>query len=151
MAHGYVPLQQPGKPVVVQDSHGAGGWGNPSGGAYSTLGDLLRFAQALLAHKLLSAAMSNTVLTGKVNIGRPGPARVSKYGYGFKDEQINGVRIIGHGGGAPGIEAKPALLGELLDRHGCERLADRADVEPGVERVRCAALPVGEPVCLGRS
>jgi CubicO group peptidase (beta-lactamase class C family) len=107
IAHGYVPLQQPGKPVVVQDSHGAGGWGNPSGGAYSTLGDLLRFAQALLAHKLLSAAMSNTVLTdGKVNTGRPGPARVSKYGYGFEDEQINGVRIIGHGGGAPGIEAQ---------------------------------------------
>jgi CubicO group peptidase (beta-lactamase class C family) len=105
MAHGYIPLQRP-QADRFQDSHGAGGWGNPSGGAYSTVDDLLRFAQALLAHKLLSSAMTNTVLTGKVNTGRPGPAQVSKYGYGFEDEEVNRVRIIGHGGGAPGIEAQ---------------------------------------------
>jgi CubicO group peptidase (beta-lactamase class C family) len=106
MAHGYTALRSPGKATELQDSRGAEGHGNPSGGAYATAGDLLRFARALLAHKLLGPAMTNTVVSGTVDTGRPGPARVSKYGYGFEDEQINGTRVIGHGGGAPGIEAQ---------------------------------------------
>jgi CubicO group peptidase (beta-lactamase class C family) len=107
------PGPRPGKPVAVRDSRGLGGAGNPSGGAYSTLGDLAKFAQALLSHKLLSAALTNTVLSGKIPTGRPGPAQVSNYAYGFEDERLNGVRIVGNGGGAPGFEAQlrmyPAL------------------------------------------
>jgi CubicO group peptidase (beta-lactamase class C family) len=105
MAHGYVPVRQAGKPVAFQDTRGAGVGGNPSGGAYSTAGDLLRFAQALLGHQLLSAAMTNTVLAGKVDTGRPGPGE-DKYAYGFADTRINGVRIVGHNGGTPGYEAQ---------------------------------------------
>lgn len=105
MAHGYVPVRQAGKPVAFQDAHGAGVGGNPSGGAYSTVGDLLRFAQALLGHKLLSAAMTNTVLSGKVDTGRPGPGE-DKYAYGFADSRINGVRIVGHNGGTLGYEGQ---------------------------------------------
>jgi CubicO group peptidase (beta-lactamase class C family) len=113
MAHGYLPARQAGKPVAFQDAHGAGGAGNPSGGAYSTVGDLLRFAQALLGHKLLSAAMTDTVLSGKVDTGRPGLAQVSRYGYGFEDDGRDGVRIVGHGGGAPGIEAQLRIFPKL--------------------------------------
>jgi CubicO group peptidase (beta-lactamase class C family) len=105
MAHGYVPVRQAGKPIAFQDTRGAAVGGNPSGGAYSTVGDLLRFAQALLGHKLLSAAMTNTVLAGKVETGRPGPGE-DKYAYGFADSRINGVRIVGHNGGTPGYEAQ---------------------------------------------
>jgi CubicO group peptidase (beta-lactamase class C family) len=113
MAHGYLPARRAGKPVAFQDAHGAGGAGNPSGGAYSTVGDLLRFAQALLGHKLLSAAMTDTVLSGKVDTGRPGLAQVSRYGYGFEDDGRDGVRIVGHGGGAPGIEAQLRIFPKL--------------------------------------
>jgi CubicO group peptidase (beta-lactamase class C family) len=79
--------------------------GNPSGGVYSTVGDLLKFAQALLENKLLSPKMTKTVLAGKVDTPRPGPAK-TRYGYGVEEEFRNGVRIVGNGGGQPGIEAQ---------------------------------------------
>ncbi len=74
---------------------------NPSGGAYSTVGDLLRFARSLLAHRLLNPAMTEVVLAAKVPMasGRGGVA------YGFTDGTIGGLRVVGHGGGAPGIAA----------------------------------------------
>jgi CubicO group peptidase (beta-lactamase class C family) len=76
-------------------------WGNPSGGAYSTVGDLLRFAQALLDHELLGAEMTETVMSGKVPMSG-GQAEVA---YGFTDGTRDGVRVVGHGGGAPGVGA----------------------------------------------
>ena len=57
--------------------------------------------------------MTNTVLSGKVDTGRPGSAQVSRYGYGFEDEERDGVRIVGHGGGAPGIEAQLRIFPKL--------------------------------------
>lgn len=106
MARGHMPVRQPGNPPSLRDAGGAGPPGNPSGGAYSTVDDLARFAQALLRHKLLSAAMTGTLLTGRVDTQRPGAPQISQYGYGFEDEVLNGVPIVGHGGGAPGIEAQ---------------------------------------------
>jgi CubicO group peptidase (beta-lactamase class C family) len=79
--------------------------GNPSGGGWSTVGDLLKFAQALTGHRLLGSGMTDTVLAGKVASNRPGPGE-DKYAYGFSDQRINGVRIVGHNGGTPGYEAQ---------------------------------------------
>ncbi len=76
-------------------------WGNPSGGVYSTVGDLLRFSEALLEHELLSAETTDIVLTGKVPMSS-GSARLA---YGFVDGTTNGVRTVGHSGGAPGVGA----------------------------------------------
>ena len=73
--------------------------GTPAGGGYSTVGDLLRFANALLSHKLLNAAYTQMMTTGKIAMG-PGGA---KYGFGFGDRTINGTRCFGHNGGAPGM------------------------------------------------
>ena len=74
--------------------------GTSAGGGYSTVGDLLRFANALEAHQLLNATLSEAMTTGKVNTPRPG----LKYAFGFEDETLaDGVRRIGHGGGGPGI------------------------------------------------
>lgn len=84
-------------------------WGNPSGGAYSTVGDLLRFSQALLDHNLLSPELTDTVLTGKVPMSS-GSAKVAD---GFTDGTTNGVRIVGHGGGAPGIGAALDIYPDL--------------------------------------
>ena len=72
--------------------------GTSAGGGYSTVGDLLRFADALRAHKLLDATHTDLLTTGKVRT--PGGG---KYAYGFGDNTTNGLRCYGHNGGAPGM------------------------------------------------
>jgi D-alanyl-D-alanine carboxypeptidase len=74
--------------------------GSPAGGGYSTVQDLRAFADALRGHKLLSATMTETVTSPKVDFPG-GPPR--KYGYGFSSRVVHGKEIRGHGGGAPGI------------------------------------------------
>jgi D-alanyl-D-alanine carboxypeptidase len=71
--------------------------GTSAGGGYSTVEDLLRFANALQGHKLLNADYTELLTTGKVDTPR------GRYGYGFEDQIINGTRCFGHGGGAPGM------------------------------------------------
>jgi D-alanyl-D-alanine carboxypeptidase len=74
--------------------------GTSAGGGYSTVEDLLAFANALENHKLLDAQHVELLTTGKVERPEGG----SKYGYGFGDEiSADGVRCFGHGGGAPGM------------------------------------------------
>ena len=73
--------------------------GSPAGGGYSTVEDLLRFANALRQHKLLDAHHLELLTVGKVDV--PGTGR--RYAYGFGDHVINGMRCFGHNGGAPGM------------------------------------------------
>ena len=87
---------------------GGGGWtpntdtlpyrGTSAGGGYSTVGDLMRFADALMSHKLLNAEYTDLLITGKVDAGPGG-----KYAYGFEDGRKDGVGAVGHSGGAPGM------------------------------------------------
>jgi D-alanyl-D-alanine carboxypeptidase len=72
--------------------------GTSAGGGYSTVTDLVRFADALMTHKLLTAEYTTLLVTGKVDTPTPG----SKYAYGFQDSTAGGVRAVGHSGGAPG-------------------------------------------------
>lgn len=72
--------------------------GTSAGGGYSTVGDLLAFANALMEHKLLNVEFTKLLTTGKVE-GRPG----GKYAYDFSDTTEDSVRWVGHGGGAPGM------------------------------------------------
>jgi D-alanyl-D-alanine carboxypeptidase len=72
--------------------------GTSAGGGYSTVADLTAFANAVMEHKLLNAEFTGLLTTGKVE-GGPG----GKYAYGFSDSTENGVRWLGHGGGAPGM------------------------------------------------
>jgi len=99
----------PGRSIGYMRSD-SGGWtpntntlpyrGTSAGGGYSTVGDLVRFANALLSHKLLNASFTELLMTGKVDTGQ-GP---SKYAYGFEDARDkNGNGYVGHGGGAPGM------------------------------------------------
>jgi CubicO group peptidase (beta-lactamase class C family) len=74
--------------------------GSPAGGGYSTAPDLLKFAQALRAHKLVNAELTEKLTSGKVDTPMG-----AKYGYGFMDESIEGKSVRGHGGGAPGINS----------------------------------------------
>lgn len=71
-----------------------------AGGDLSTAHDLYRFARALQTDKLLDAADVETLTRGKVD------APFGRYAYGFKDQSREGLRYIGHGGGAPGANAE---------------------------------------------
>jgi CubicO group peptidase (beta-lactamase class C family) len=75
--------------------------GSPAGGGYSTAEDMLNFANALRNNKLLSAQYTEVLLSGKQTMGPD-----VKYAYGFGDHILNGHRYVGHGGGAPGMNAE---------------------------------------------
>ena len=78
-------------------SDGAGG---PAGGGFSTAGDLLRFAHALLGHHLVSSQSLNMMTTGKA-VANFAPD--AEYGYGFMLQGGHGEKSFGHGGGFPGV------------------------------------------------
>jgi CubicO group peptidase (beta-lactamase class C family) len=98
-----------GRSIGYMRSQGSLGWapntdtlpyrGTSAGGGYSTVGDLFRFASALLSHKLLNASSTELLITGKVDGGGGG-----RYAYGFEDNRDkDGNGWVGHGGGAPGM------------------------------------------------
>jgi D-alanyl-D-alanine carboxypeptidase len=71
--------------------------GTSAGGGYSTVEDLLRFANALQENKLLNAQFTELLTTGK-----PGTPDNS-YAYGFGIHTSTRMRCFGHNGGAPGM------------------------------------------------
>jgi len=75
--------------------------GGPAGGGFSTVEDLLRFDVALRSGKLLSRASVEQLWT-------PTPQSQSQggYGLGFGIQQTPAGKVVGHGGGFPGISAK---------------------------------------------
>ena len=105
LAIGYMRMNDQGRPdpsVPLRENTAIRpAKGSPAGGGYSTVEDMLRFSLALYGHKLLSPKYTEIVTSGKVEAG--GSAR--KYAYGFGDNLVDGVRIVGHNGGGPGIGA----------------------------------------------
>jgi CubicO group peptidase (beta-lactamase class C family) len=83
--------------------------GLPSGGAYSTVDDLLRFERALFGGRLLSAELTRRVTKGQVETGEAG----RRYGYGLEDEVVQGTRIVFHSGAVPGSEARFEVYPDL--------------------------------------
>jgi CubicO group peptidase (beta-lactamase class C family) len=70
-----------------------------AGGGYSTVGDLMKFATALMANRLLSAEHTALLIDRKVGADIGG-----NYAYGFVDlRDASGAGAVGHGGGAPGM------------------------------------------------
>ncbi len=82
--------------------------GMSAGGGYSTVEDLLRFANALEQHKLLDVQHTQLLTTGKVDM----PGGVRHYAYGFADQTINGQHCFGHNGGAPGMSGDLAICSD---------------------------------------
>ena len=83
--------------------------GGPAGGGFSTVEDLTKFAAALQSHRLLDSKHTELVLGGKVQAFGPD----AKYGYGFTETVEGGKRIVGHGGGFPGISAQLDIYRDL--------------------------------------
>ncbi len=71
--------------------------GTPAGGGYSTVGDLLRFADALRENKLLDAHYTKLMTTGRVAT----PFGFEAYGFGV--QTINGNQCFGHNGSSRGV------------------------------------------------
>jgi CubicO group peptidase (beta-lactamase class C family) len=79
---------------------GATARGNPQGGALSTAEDLLRYTKAL--SRLVSKPSLDLMTTMKVEARRYEGGQ-TLWGYGFELENIDGQRVMGHGGGDFGI------------------------------------------------
>lgn len=74
--------------------------GTSAGGGYSSVGDLLRFAEALQSGQLLKEDGVHLLTTARVDTA------AGHYGYGFDIRSINGVECFGHDGGAPGMSGE---------------------------------------------
>jgi D-alanyl-D-alanine carboxypeptidase len=80
--------------------------GTSAGGGYCTVGDFLRFANALTSHKLLNAQNTDLLTTGKIDTPRG-----DKYAFGFMDNAAGTpLRHFGHGGGAPGMNGEVQIF-----------------------------------------
>jgi CubicO group peptidase (beta-lactamase class C family) len=78
--------------------------GGPAGGGFSTVGDLHRYALALLSGELVSEESRQALWTDHFGAG---------YGYGFGIQEGPNGKVVGHGGGFPGISSN---LDIMLDR-----------------------------------
>lgn len=75
--------------------------GTPAGGAWSTVDDLLAFAESLRAHRLLRKETVDALLAPQVKAPFGG-----HYGLGFEvDRAPGGGTVFGHAGGFPGVGA----------------------------------------------
>jgi CubicO group peptidase (beta-lactamase class C family) len=84
----------------------------PSGGHFSTVGDLFRFASALFGNRLLSPEGTRGVTTPQV-ARDASPSPTEHYGYGFEIRKKGSVTRIGHSGGLPGASARLDVYPEL--------------------------------------
>lgn len=74
--------------------------GTSAGGAYSTVGDMIRFAEALQAGRLVNSSTLSVLTSPKPHSAH--------YGYGFVIDEI--PNSVGHTGGAPGVSAWLLML-----------------------------------------
>lgn len=79
--------------------------GGPAGGGYSTVDDLLHFDQALRSGKLIKKETFERILTADGAEKNDTKADKRAYAFGFQIDWRNGQRIVGHGGGFPGINS----------------------------------------------
>jgi D-alanyl-D-alanine carboxypeptidase len=79
--------------------------GTPAGGGYSTVGDFAKFADALMANRLLDAAHTRLLTEGGFTA-----ADGKFWRYDFGPPGGGGRRSYGHGGGAPGISGDLSIF-----------------------------------------
>jgi CubicO group peptidase (beta-lactamase class C family) len=112
--------------------------GSPAGGGFATVGDLLRFADALRANKLLDAQHTKLMTTGRV----ANPFGLDAYGFGV--QTINGNQCFGHNGSSRGVNGD---LEMCLD--SSYTVVTLANVDPPaaeqVSQFIIGRLPLSEP------
>lgn len=103
--------------------------GTSAGGGYTTAGDLMKFAEALMSNRLLRPDTLAMATRAQFTTGN--------YGFGFQVGRPDEVRTYGHGGGAPGMNAILRVYPETqqsvivlgnLDSPSASRMADWLDL-----------------------
>jgi CubicO group peptidase (beta-lactamase class C family) len=79
--------------------------GSPAGGAISSAGDLVRFAEALRSGKLMSHPTFEEMRTPSDRAPHD-----YKYGFAMEIEDVYSRTIVGHGGGFPGVSTHLYLV-----------------------------------------
>ncbi len=75
--------------------------GFPAGGGQATAADMLAFDQAFRNHRLLNAELTEAIITPHSE-----QSPEFAYGYGMGIRKVGGHRIVGHNGGAPGVNGE---------------------------------------------
>ena len=108
LAMSYEKVQEEGKAFWRKTAFAGKIKGSPAGGGFSTVDDLLKFAEALRTDLLISSESKELLMSVK-----PGLSSMN-YGYGFWIESSRKFgRVAGHGGVAPGVSANFRMF---LDR-----------------------------------
>lgn len=98
-AFAYSKVYENGMPSLRSDRYEQVVKGTPAGGGFSTLGDLLRFAEALRAHRLLKPETTRLMFAPKPELSS------LTYGFGAILFDPSGRRV-GHTGGGPDTSAR---------------------------------------------
>ncbi len=115
--------------------------GGPAGGCFSTIEDLHRFAVALMNNSLLNADNTEILLSRKPQF------HTEPYGFGFRVMGDVGNRIVGHGGGFPGISANldvfldQGYVAVVLSNYGGAARPVRDHIRSLVSRLSNAGMP----------
>jgi CubicO group peptidase (beta-lactamase class C family) len=80
--------------------------GMAAGGGYATVGDLVRFGEALRTGAILSPESLEQATSVQIDAPPAG------YGFGFGVFETDGVKSYGHSGGAPGMRAELRVFPE---------------------------------------
>ena len=100
VAMGYEKVEEAGKASWRKTAFAGQIHGSPSGGGFSSVDDLLKFAEALKSDLLISSESRELLMSAKPKLGS------AEYGYGFIIESSPKFgRVIGHGGAAFGVSA----------------------------------------------
>jgi CubicO group peptidase (beta-lactamase class C family) len=118
LAIGYLRDRKTGSlnPEVPTRQHAGRGYKVPNGGIYSTVGDMEKFAAAMMGEtktEILTAQMRKRMFTPQL------PAE--RYGLGFKITEAKGLKVVGHSGSVAGYRAD--LRFELNSKWGVATLA----------------------------
>ncbi|HKY59879.1 MAG TPA: serine hydrolase domain-containing protein, partial [Gemmatimonadota bacterium] len=107
-ANGYMRVNVDGEPDPEaprrENTSALPARGSSAGETYSTVRDMLRFSEALRDGRLLSAEYAEIVTMGKAEVPPGWP--MTGYAYGFAITEMDGGRIVGHGGTGPGIAGR---------------------------------------------
>jgi len=100
LAMSYEKVQEEGKAFWRKTAYAGKIKGSPAGGGFSTVDDLLKFAEALRSNLLISSESKELLMSVKPRLSS------MDYGYGFiigRSRKLG--RVVGHGGAAPGVSA----------------------------------------------
>lgn len=106
MAKGYITGKKPTDPKTDNESIRPFR-GTPFGLGYSTVEDMLKFAEALRNNKILTEKYVKIMTKKRLAIERKSPLGA---GYGCYTDDRDKIKVIGHEGGIPGVSTNMAIF-----------------------------------------